>query len=156
MKRAYSYGYWIKADVYDQHGLEKSRAAELHSFVLTALERRNLCHTSIYMQSVFPWLTPVLIKIAEKKLSVDEKVHVLTFVSCLALFQQGRYVKFHALSTLELRGPLSQRVLIALEVQSKFTFPNVNTFKLYRLHPSIPWKLYLKRGVSETKHDETT
>ena len=94
---------------------------------------------------MFPWLKPVLQKIAEKKLNAEDKVLVLAFVSGVALLMNGCYVDYLNMSSLERKLPITQVMLRMLEIQSKFKLGNINTLPLWRLHPSIPYKLIVKK-----------
>ena len=151
MTWTYNYGYWVISDVSDSNRRTEGEAAELHALILTEMERRKLCHTTMYRDATFPWLKAVLLKVAEKNLTVDQKVQVLTFVSCIALYQCGRYVDFLNLSRLERTLPLGQRMLIGLQVQCRFLLSGVNTLQLFRLHPSIPGKLDMKKEQTSRK-----
>ncbi|KAH3737161.1 hypothetical protein DPMN_043740 [Dreissena polymorpha] len=147
---SFSYGFWVITNVSISStctaAAAEAEAAEMHSMILTEMEKSKLCHTSMYRDVVFPSLHQVLRKDAERKLSIDQKVAVLTFVSCIGLFKMGKYISFSALSTLELDLPIGQRMLIDLEVLSRFLVSGVNTLRVHRLHESIPWRLDLKAG----------
>lgn len=137
----YTYGVWVLMD--DDMGRTSfgTEAESLHCLVLMELERWKLCHASAYQNMVFPWLKSVLEKISAKNLKLEEKVLVLAFVSCVALLMNGRYADYYNLSRLERKLPITQVMLRMLEVLCKFRLGNVNTFPLWKLHPSIPYKL---------------
>ncbi|KAH3790852.1 hypothetical protein DPMN_169060 [Dreissena polymorpha] len=111
----------------------------MQNLVLTELEKRKLCHSS-KCSGVFPWLKSVLEKIKEKKLPIESKVVILAFISCVAFFQDGRYVDYYSLNKLERDLPITQTTLKQLEIQSPFLLPGVNNVKIFRLHPSVPLK----------------
>lgn len=141
----YTYGFWVLAEEEGRNYTYEIEAASLHTLVLMELEKMKICHTSHYEGSVFPWLKSVLEKIAEKNLNKEEKTLILAFVTCVALLMNGCYVDYLNLSRLERKLPLTQVMLRMLEVQCKFRLGNINTFTLWRLHPSIPYKLNLKK-----------
>lgn len=116
----------------------------MQSLVLCELEKMKVCHTSQYECQVFPWLKPCLEKLVEKKLNKEDKVKVLAFVTRVALLMNGLYVDYLNFSRLERQLPVTQTMLRMLEIQCKFQISNINTLKLYRLHSSIPYKLYQK------------
>jgi len=72
---------------------------------------------------------------------------VTVFVSCVVLIEQGRYVDYKNIGKIVGLSlvPISQPDLQSLEVLSKFTIVVLNTHKVYRLHPSIPFHLDMKQ-----------
>lgn len=144
----YTYGFWVLMD--DKHRVTsfEKEAASVHALVLSELEKMKICHTSQYEASVFPWLKSCLEKIAEKKLNMVQKVQVLAFLSGVGLKMNGRFVDYLNLSRLERKLPVSQVMLRMMEVQCKFRLSDVNTLQLFRLHPSVPYKLCDKKRAA--------
>lgn len=145
----YSYGFWVLTDIPDKDSEFEREGAAMRNLVITELDKRGLCHSSKCFDIAFPWLKNVLEKIREKKLPVESKVKVLTFISCVAFLQDGRYVNFYSLNKLERDLPLTQSTLKMLEILSPFLLPGVNNVKIYRLHPSIPFKTDVKSNKTE-------
>ena len=108
--------------------------------VLNELERRKLCFTRSLngTNSGFPWIRACLRKVDELNLSEDNLVTVMTFVTCVAFLESGRFVDYNKLRKLEEEMPFRQRRLRELEIQAKFLVNNMNKMMLWRLHPSIP------------------
>jgi len=147
----YGHGYWILVDIPSPETTLEIDAAELGSVVISVMEKMNLCHSSQYRTTTFPWIKSVLQKIAPKNLCQEDKVKVLVFVSCVALIEQGRYVDFRNIGKVVGLLPISQPDLQSLEVLSKFTIVGLNTHKVYRLHPSIPFHLDVKKRSDSQK-----
>ena len=149
------YGYWVLTDIPDKESELERESAAIQNLVVTELEKRKLCHSIQYMGMVFPWIKVTLEKIREEKLSAESKVKILTFISCVAFLQEGRYVNFYSLNKLERDLPLTQFKLRMLEIQSPFQLPGINNVKVFRLHPSVPCKLdILRTGKDESKRTE--
>lgn len=144
----YMYGFWVLMDNDTRSDSFETEASSIHTSVLCELEKWKICHTSQYEQNVFPWIKTVLEKIAEKNLTREDKVVVLAFVSAVAMLMNDRYVDYSNLSRLEKKMPITQFMLKMLEVQCKFLYGNVNTFRLHRLHPSIPYRLENRKARS--------
>lgn len=138
----------------EEEGINASyevEAASFHTLVLLELEEMKICHTSHNQRSVFPWLKSFLEKIAEKKLNKEEKVLVPAFLAGVALLMNGCYVDYLNLSGQERKIAITQVMLRMNEVQSKFRLGNINTFALWRLHSSKPYKLNRKRTVTSVR-----
>lgn len=150
----YKYGYWVLTDInYKESELERESAA-MQNLVVTELEKRKLCHSLQYTGTVFSWTKTVLERIKERKLSVESKIRILAFVSCVALLQLGRYVNYYSLSNLVRDLSLTQSTLKMLEVQSPFYIPGINNVKILRLHRTIPIHLGLKRKEGEESKEK--
>jgi hypothetical protein len=74
----YDYGYWVLTDVTDKESELQRETAALQLEIVTELESRKLCHTSMYRDMVFPWIKTILTKTKERHLSQDGKVKVLS------------------------------------------------------------------------------
>ena len=151
----YNYGYWVLKDIPDKDSELERESASIHLLVLTELETRNLCHTSKYKDIIFPWIKCVLEKTKEKKLTQDEKVKILAFVSCVAFLQLARYVNYYGLRRLEREMPLTQTMLRMIQVQCRFELPGVNIVKIYRLHPDVPFKIDTKQKLDDSNPNQT-
>ena len=145
----FSYGYWVLSDIEDSGSVFERLAGSLHGQVLTQLEQRKLCHSSAYENNVFPWIKPCLEKIPEKTLTDEDTVVVITYVTCICLLMNNRFVDYLNLSRLERALPLPQRRLQMLEILSKFKVDCVNTVSVFREHPSIPHNLDTKKRKLE-------
>lgn len=145
----YSYGFWVLTDIPDEDTDVEREGAALQTLIIAELEKRNLCHSSKCSDVVFPWVKCVLEKVRERKLSKESKVKLLTFITCVAFLQQGRYVNFFALNRLELDLPIRQITLKQLEILSPFQLPGVNNVKIYRLHPSVPFQTETSTKTTE-------
>ncbi len=136
----FTYGYWVLSDVEDDDSSFERQAASYHCLVLSELEKRKLCHSSTY-DHVFPWIEPCLKKLPAKKLTMDETTLVVTYVTCICLIMNSRYVNYLNLSRLERLLPVSQNKLQSFEILSRFRMYGVNTVNVFRVHSSIPHKL---------------
>jgi hypothetical protein len=141
----YTFGFWVITDIEDQESTLERQAGTVHMLLLSELEKRNLCYTSMLDRNVFPWIKPCLERLSGKKLTTDATVLVMTFITCVALLMNGRFINYLSLSSLERVLPVSQSDLCMLEVLSKFKLGIVTTVNVKRLHSSIPCKLDTKR-----------
>ena len=147
----YTYGFWALSDIEDDGSVFERHAGSYHIQILSELERRKICHTSAYENEVFQWIKPCLEKLAETKLSREDMLFVLTFVTSICLLMNNKYIGFLNLSTLERQLSITQRKLQSLEILSRFKLECVKTANVLKMHPSIPYMLSNKR-----KHDQTS
>lgn len=137
----YKFGVWAKKDLSDAQGASvEMRGNLLSAQVLNELERRKLCFTKSMngTNQQFPWVTPCLRKLDERRLDDKNVVRVMTFITCVALLESGRFVDYDKLYRLLQDLSLTQRDLRDIEIQSKFLLNNMNKFMVWRLHYSIP------------------
>ena len=152
----YTYGYWVLSDIEDSGSNFERLAGSFHVQVLTQLEQRKLCHSSAYENNVFPWIRPCLEKIPEKKLTNEEILVVITYVTCICLLMNNRFIDYLNLSRLERALPLPQRKLQVFEILSKFKLDCIKTVTVFRVHPSIPHNLDKKRKlVEQNQHEQS-
>lgn len=122
-----------------------AKVAVISGAVATSLIGRGLTYErnlADVKENGMPWMNHVMQRLmGVKNLSREQLVLVCTFVSCVALIQQGIFVDYRALSRLEMDLPLSQARLRMLQIQSPIHFAGVRVFNLYRLHPDIPFKI---------------
>lgn len=134
-----SFGVWVISDPNYAVGATIDVQANLMSgLVLDQLETRKLCFTRSLTGEDFPWIVACLRKLDEQRLQQTDIVLVLTFVTCIALLESGRFIDYNNLKKIVQDMPICQFRLRLLEIQSKFLLNNVKNLKLYRLHPSIP------------------
>ena len=121
------------------------------------LERRRLVYISKLKKArkSFPWISVCLRKLSRERLSADQTVLVLTFISCLALIMENWYVDFSHLQRLEKTLPITQYRMKSLEIQSNLLMNNFNAFKLFRLHFSIPRKMEIKAFEQKDTQKQT-
>lgn len=124
----------------------EERACVFSSLVVTELESQKLVYASRFrkqnhMEKPFPWIRPCLRKMKDVKLNDDQIVLCLTFISCLALKQNDWFIDYNNLGKLAAKLPVSQGTLRSLEIQSKCLLPGFSVCKIWRLHPTIPFKL---------------
>ena len=62
----------------------------------------------------------------------------MTFVTCVAFVESGRFVAYNKMRVLRDQLPVPQYQLHDLEIQGQFLVNNMNLFKVWRLHPSTP------------------
>lgn len=67
---------------------------------------------------------------------------VLSFLSAVALFEQGWYVPYKSLKELEQTCPLAQGTLRSLEIQAQHILCKFGRTRIWRIHPSISIKLH--------------
>lgn len=131
----------------------------LTSLVVAELERKGLVHASKLKTAPlsFPWMATTVRKLGNNKLDQQQLICVLSFVSCIALMANGWYVEYSSLEQLLHDLPVDQYKLRDYEILSKLLMGNFNKFKLFRLHPSMPWKMTICSKESKTsKRDEKT
>ncbi|KAH3859574.1 hypothetical protein DPMN_102391 [Dreissena polymorpha] len=112
----------------------------LTKLIITELELRRLVYAS-KLKSLpirFPWIASCVKKLSREKLSDDQLVCLLSFISCVALIMNGWFVDYDAMQTLCTDLPVTQHRLKDLEIQSKLLLSKCNTTPVYRLHQSIP------------------
>ena len=146
----YTYGFWALSDIEDVDSVFERNAGSCHIQILSELERRKICHTSTYENEVFQWIKPCLEKLAQTKLSMEDTLIILTFVTSICLLMNNKYIDFLNLSRLERQLPITQRKLQSLEILSKFKLECVKTVNVLKLHPSIPHHLSNKRKIDQT------
>lgn len=150
----YTYGYWVLSDIEDSSSVFERQAGSYHVQILSELEKRKLCHSSAYENCVFPWIKPCLEKLTEQTFKTEEVVIVLTYVTCICLLMNARYIDYLNLSRLERYLPVSQRKLQMLEILSKFRLDCVKTVNIFRMHPSISHNLNTKRKLNQQAQQE--
>lgn len=137
----FSYGIWAVKDLCEADGASiEVRGGLLCAMVLNELERRKLCFTRSLTgtNDGFPWITACLRKLEELKLSDESLVCIMTFITCVAFLESGKFIDYNKLRQLEDQMPMSQRRLRDLEIQGQFLVNNMNKFMVWRLHHSIP------------------
>lgn len=149
------FGVWIIKDLCDKGEDIDSRAKLLCALVVTELEKRKLCFTRSLTgtNETFPWVKVCLRKLDQLKLKDECLLNIMTFVTCIAFVEGGRFVDYNRLHKLEGELPFRQSKLRALEIQSKFLVNNFNKFMLWRLHHSVP-RISSKRRVSQVNVTE--
>ncbi|XP_046577069.1 uncharacterized protein LOC124284982 isoform X1 [Haliotis rubra] len=113
------------------------RASVLTQVVLSEMEARKLAHVSHLRREFtrpFPWILPCANKLKPKALPERTLVTVLTFVSCVALFQNERFVSYYALRKLHDELPIRQHELRRLEILGKLPVSRFNLFQMHRVH----------------------
>lgn len=118
----------------------------LTPLVITELENQKLVYATKFRdqrfrREPFPWIKPCLCKLDNIRLKESQLISCLTFISCLALKKNDWFVDYIRLSRLVETLPLSQSALKGLEIQSKYLLPGFSVCKIWRLHPTIPFKL---------------
>lgn len=118
-------------------------AVSLVGDICMEMEKRGLSfirYTQKYMDNGMPWVKDVLPRLP-KHLDNHETVRVMTFVSSVAMIQNGEFISFEKLRILIEELPVTQAHLWTLQVLSRFLLPKVYGLKLWALHESIPHKL---------------
>ena len=136
----------------------RSSAVVLSTLVRAALETRHIVYVSKLKKvpTTFPWIGECARKMSGENLSDEDLVKVLSFVSCVALLMNGWYVEYEQLEKLMRELPFNQYRMRDLEIQSKLLLSNFNTFKVFRLHHSIPFRMtLLEPKTATTQHEET-
>ena len=129
-----------------------ARVATLTGDVIVSLISRKLTFSrnlDSYREEGMPWMEPVFRRLEELQLQRESLVHVCTFVTSVALLQNGVFIDYNALNNLELDLPVSQQRLQRMEVLSRFLYPGLNHPKVWRLHEKIP----LKRSPTKVAAD---
>lgn len=134
-----SFGVWVIRDLSEAEGATIDvRGNLLCGLVLQELESRKLCFTRSLTGLDFPWIVACLRKLDEERLEQKDIVLVMTFVTCIAFLESGRFIDYNNLKKLEQQLPICQYRLRLLEIQGKCLVNNVKNLRLWRLHPSIP------------------
>lgn len=122
------------------------KSAEMTMEVLSYLVNRKVCYekTVLPLQSTtrLPWMVNVLHKVKGLYKSDVELLRICLYVTCVAMIQNRMYVDFRKFA--EINHDLGPRVvfkLIQVEVLGKIPLSNMNLFKVYRLHESLPFKM---------------
>lgn len=130
---------WNKRDyieLYSQTEMPstEAQAAALMGDICANMERSNLTyakHIQKYKEGSMPWLDTCLQRLP-KTMSKDQKISVLTFVSCIALILNGDFVLFSSLSSLMAKLPMSQQQLQQAHLQSPLIL--IHSPRVNRLH----------------------
>ncbi|CAL8380734.1 unnamed protein product [Arctogadus glacialis] len=96
-----------------------------------------------------PWMATALQRLP-KAMKGGLLLNTLTFVSCVALVQNGAYIDFTHLKDLCQQmslGGVSQARLQQLLIQGKFPLDKVRNPRIWSLHPTVPYKLQ-KQGIA--------
>jgi len=127
----------------DEHAKVGHSADVLSSLVKAELERQGLVYVSKLKKvpMTFPWIGMCALKLSKEKLTDEDLVKVLTFISCIAIIMNGWYVDYECLQVLEKALPIHQYRLRDLEILSKLLLPHFNKFKLFRLHQTISFRM---------------
>lgn len=149
---------WNFKDLWEIHDtLEKpsveARAVSLVGDVCLEMEQRGLSfirNTQKYMKHGMPWMEEVLLRLP-KSLKDKELVKVMTFVSSIALIQNGDFISFEKLGGLLEELPVTQARLRSLQVLSRFLLPRVYSLKLWALHETIPHRLRITAASDPPK-----
>ncbi|CAL8380722.1 unnamed protein product [Arctogadus glacialis] len=119
---------------------------------MSEIERRSLCfskHLEVYREHGMPWMATALQRLP-KAMKGGLLLNTLTFVSCVALVQNGAYIDFTHLKDLCQQmslGGVSQARLQQLLIQGKFPLDKVRNPRIWSLHPTVPYKLQ-KQGIA--------
>lgn len=123
--------------------------------VIISMESKRLTFSrnlQPFRDNGMPWIEAIIKRLEKQKLSHKELVHVCTFLSAIAFIQQGIYINFVVLGSMEMNLPVKQFQLKLLQIQSKFLLPAINVFKAWRLHEDIPIKLTKEYKIQPAKH----
>ncbi|CAL8239964.1 unnamed protein product [Gadus morhua 'NCC'] len=143
---------WVQVSHGDQSVLQMSDVASKSLQVMCEIERRSLCfskHMEVYREHGMPWMATALQRLPQA-MKGGLLLNTLTFVSCVALVQNGAYVDFTHLKDLcqEMSlGGVSQARLQQLLIQGKFILDKVRNLRIWSLHPTVPYKLQ-KQGIA--------
>ena len=104
----------------------------------------------------FPWKECILRKLqgegpSWKKLNDRETVIVLSFLSAVALMEQGWFVPYEFFYQLEQACPLSQSTR-SMEIQSQYILCKRGWKHIWKIHPSVPITI----GAGEKKKTKCT
>ena len=155
---------WNKRDYWNvlaplQNPTPQAKAALFEADVVVELISRGLTfekNLAAAKENGMPWMLAVLERLdgERRNLSRPQLVTVCTFLSCIALLQQGVYVDYNSLSRLEMALPVTQARLRLLQIQSKNILPAVSKLTIYRLDHEIPFKITpLQVGLRQVKPD---
>lgn len=108
--------------------------------IIDELEKEDLVFRSrlVNSSSEFPWVWETCHRLRGMELKKQDLLHILAFVSCVCLVQNGYYVKFKSLLAYLDKMPLSQRDLQELKVLSVFHLRGPLAKTVYRIYEDIP------------------
>ncbi|MGL5591361.1 MAG: hypothetical protein ACRDCF_01340 [Mycoplasmoidaceae bacterium] len=137
---------WNKKDYVELYGQNdpasnEAQAAALMGDVCSNLEKKQLTYSKTllrYREGGMPWMNLCLRRLPEN-LEKDRKVTALTFLSAIALIQNGDFVSFSSLGTLLSELPVTQKRLQQAQLLSHLTL--LNSPRVHRLHDSVPYKV---------------
>jgi hypothetical protein len=141
----------------EENDSESSSSAEVLSMLVVAeLERRRIVYASKFKKvpNKLPWIEVCCRKLSREKLSDEDLVRELSFISCVALLMNHWYVDYGCMEELMRQMPLHQYRLRDLEILSPFLLSHMNKYKVFRLHHSIPFKFIEKEMQSSCKESE--
>ncbi|KAK9523294.1 hypothetical protein VZT92_019696 [Zoarces viviparus] len=87
-----------------------------------------------------PWLGPVMARLPPHT-GKDQKLKVLTFVSCVAMLMNRDFITCKELGSLIGAMGVPQSDLQRLQVQSRFLMPQVFGLSVWHLHGDIPHRM---------------
>lgn len=119
--------------------------------VLTEIERRSLCFSrnlELYRAHGMPWMAKSLERLPQAMAGTSTHLNTLTFISCLAIIQNGGFVDFvnlkQLLNDMSLGG-VSQKNLQDYQILGRFINPKVKNVTTWNLHPTIPYRIQQTR-----------
>lgn len=121
----------------------RSFAEVLSMLVVAELERRRIVYASKFKKvpNKLPWIEVCCRILSHQKLSDEDLVRELSFISCVALLMNHWFVVYDCMEKLMRVMPLHQYRLRDLEILSPFLLSHMNKYKVFRLHHSIPFKV---------------
>jgi hypothetical protein len=131
----------------------RSSAEVLSMLVVAELEKRRIVYASKFkkLNNIrLPWIEECCRKMSREKLSDEDLLRELTFISCVALLMNGWFVLYEGIEEVIKEMPLNQYRLRDLEILSKFLLSDMNKYKLFRLHHSIPFKVTIEESKDES------
>lgn len=80
----------------------------------------------------------------------NNRLRVLTFVSCIGMVMNSDYVDYNHLRDLltEMSNTVSQKDLQKWQIQSRFNLPKVFNMAIWKLHEDIPYRLVVPKTVA--------
>ncbi|XP_073320001.1 uncharacterized protein [Pagrus major] len=137
---------WIQVSHGDQPLLQISDVASKTLQVFSEIQRHSLCfskHLETYREHGMPWMAMALQRLP-KETTGGLLLNTLTFISCVALIENGAYIDFVHLKELLQQmslGGMSQARLQQLLILGKFTLDKVRNVRIWSLHPTVSYKL---------------
>lgn len=122
-----------------------AQMATLAGDICCEIERRGLSYSrnlERYRLTGFPWLEVIVRRLPA--LSKPAQLKQLTFLSCVGMRMNGDYIEYIQLRELVRELTFPQSVMQRRLIQSQELIHQVTALKVWKLHPSVPYKVTAK------------
>lgn len=142
----------IRITGYSNQNSVLNKASQISTNVISFLENEGLVHASKFRDYLaenenftFPWMCSILQKLSDFSVDDDVLLQIISYISCIGLFQNNwfiHYCKFSKLHNRLLRTcPKIEASLQSREILSRFRLNSVSRLHIFRLHCSLELRL---------------